>query len=457
MATANILLAVFLGLKNTPLRFLTSETYNRLNLLHRTVGYTATAQTLLHATLYMIRFGGKNRWDILIYRPNLEGSISGIGMLILLLGIFRPLKYEVFYVSHIIGAVVTITFAALHRPSWIQKVPIIMVIAAAIWTIDRLIRLVYLLFNLRDGTATVYPLPRGGIKLVLRKPRAAADPGLHCFVWIPKIRAFQTHPFTITSHTASSLEIILKSRAGFTKDLYDFAASNPGSVVNASIDGPYGSLPDLKHYNKLIFIAGGSGAAFTFGLANKWLSQFQPGSTQFIHFIWTVREKENLTWFAEHLDELSYHPSQISVVLHVTGESFSNSPRQYSSSGSSTPALIASGDFLPQIARGGPVDSLYHLALSSRLAASLEEHEHERLLDEGPESMDLESRFDIKYQRLRANNILSDLVRSTGSSQKVLIAACGPRSLTKDVMTAAGSCMCSDGPSIEVHCENFDI
>ncbi|KAH7169998.1 ferric reductase NAD binding domain-containing protein [Dactylonectria macrodidyma] len=457
MATANILLAVFLGLKNTPLRVLTSETYNRLNFLHRAVGYTAVAQTLLHAILYMICFGGKNRWDIFIYRPNLEGSISGVGMLMLLLGIFRTLNYEVFYVSHIIGVIVTITFAALHRPSWVQKVPIIMVIAAAIWVVDRLIRGTFLLFNLRDGTATIYPLPRGGIKLVMRTPRAAANPGLHCFVWIPGIRAFQTHPFTITSHTTSSLEMIVKSHAGFTKDLYEFAVSNPGSVVNASIDGPYGSLPNLKHYDKLVFIAGGSGAAFTFGLMDKWLSQLQPGSTQLVHFIWTVREKENLAWFADHLDELSCHPSQISVALHVTGESISTSPCQYYSPGSSTPTLIASGDFLPQIARGGPVESLYHLTLSSRLAASLEEYEHERLLSETPESMDLESRFDIKYQRLRANDIISDIVRSTGVNQQVLVAACGPRSLMKDVMMTVGSCMRSDGPSIEVHCENFDL
>jgi predicted ferric reductase len=37
---------------------------------------------------------------------------------------------------------------------------------------------------------------------------------------------------------------------------------NPCRVLKASVDGPYGSVPDFTQFDKVIFIAGGSGASF---------------------------------------------------------------------------------------------------------------------------------------------------------------------------------------------------
>ncbi|KPM45558.1 hypothetical protein AK830_g947 [Neonectria ditissima] len=456
MTAANITLAVFFGLRNTPMRQLTTETYNRLNFLHRIVGYTAIAQVLLHATLYLTRFVSQNRWRVVLERPNLEGIISSVGMIILLAGIIRHQNYEVFYVSHVLGAVVTILFAALHRPFWLERLPIIMVIAATMWGFDRLLRGACLLSNLYNNTATLYPLPDGGVRLVLKNAPASFSPGLHCFVWIPSIKPFETHPFTIVSNTSSGLELVLKTHAGFTKDLYKHTISDPGRAIKASVEGPYGSLPDLQHFERIIFIAGGSGAAFTFGLANKLLSQIEPGSPQLVDFIWTVRKKENLTWFISHLDELRSHPSRINVVLHVTGESFVNTPVPCTSSpGSSTPLLLASRDFTSQISRDEPTEFLQRL-LKTRLDSPGEE-ENDPLRDETFESMDLDNRFDVRYKRMRVCKVIHETVESVGTNQRLLIATCGPKSLIADVMNTAGECISSDGPSIEVHCESFDL
>ncbi|KAK7432090.1 hypothetical protein QQZ08_001380 [Neonectria magnoliae] len=140
VAAANITLSVFFGLRNTPLALFSTYSYNRLNVLHRAVGYTAIGLTALHAVIYMVHFNSRHRWNIFIERPNLEGSIAGVGMLILLLGTLRQFGYEIFYLTHIVGCIVTILFTALHRPFWIETIPIIMVVAAALWGLDRLIR-----------------------------------------------------------------------------------------------------------------------------------------------------------------------------------------------------------------------------------------------------------------------------------------------------------------------------
>ncbi|KAH8714443.1 hypothetical protein BGZ61DRAFT_492900 [Ilyonectria robusta] len=455
MTAANIALSVFLGLRNTPLGASTAETYNRLNFFHRVVGYTAVAQVLIHGLLYAIRFGLQNRLSDLFTKPtNLFGVIASVGMLVLLLGLMRHLGYEVFYISHVFGAIVTIVFAALHRPFWYKKVPVIMVFAGGIWVLDRLIRAATLLYNLYNNKAAIYSLPNNGVRLVLKKRLAGAKPGLHCFVWIPGIRTFQVHPFTIVSNNAMGLELVIKPYEGFTKDTHDYAVSNPNTTVRASVEGPYGSLPNLHHYDRIIFIAGGSGAAFTFGLINNFLSKLEPESPQLVDFIWTVRDKESLSWFSEHLNRLNDHPSQITVTLHVTGESNTTTPEQVATPGSSTPALIASGDFVPQISRDGPVESLHRLTLNSRLATARDETRNKHRLSD---PADLDSRFDIRYEKLRASEVIFETVKSVGINQQVLIAACGPFSLMNDVNTAAGACIRSDGPSIEVHCENFDI
>lgn len=49
MALLNMCLAIFLGLKNTPLLPLAGQTYQELNLLHRCCGYTTVLYVVLHA------------------------------------------------------------------------------------------------------------------------------------------------------------------------------------------------------------------------------------------------------------------------------------------------------------------------------------------------------------------------------------------------------------------------
>ncbi|KAF4781854.1 hypothetical protein HER10_EVM0004186 [Colletotrichum scovillei] len=444
MSTANMTLCVFFGLKNTPLGVLTGHSYERLNFFHRLAGYAAVLQMLLHAIFYMVYYGMQDRWSTLLEVQNWEGIGAGFAMLLLLMGLARNLGYEWFYVSHLVGFLLAVIFTGLHRPYWIWKIPVAMVFIAAIWGLDRLIRGSRMLYNLVNNSATIHRLPDNGVRLVIKKPLSGATPGSHCFVWIPGVRPFQTHPFTIVSNTPhGGLELVLSSYDGFTKALHDLANTEAGTTVWASVDGPYGAFPNPKNYDKVVLIAGGSGATFTFGLATSLLQHLESESHKRVDFIWAVRKRENLEWFTDHLQSLSQHGAGVNVLLHVTREG-STASLSESSENVSSPTSLKS-----------PNEKVDALLPESGMEQNKEAVPSTAAVPQGDRSLGLEGLCDIKFDKLRAGEAITQTLQSAAPGQRVLIAACGPQSLTEIVQNAAAHCIATGDISIEVHCENF--
>lgn len=283
-------LCVFLGLKNTPLGPVAAVAHTELNVLHRIVGYITVLEVFVHATLYTVHFGRQGRWATLIEEGNVQGLGAGIAMIILLMGFLRHRGYEIFYVGHISGFMAAVIFTGLHRPDWAKKLPIVMLVTACMWSLDRIIRATRILCNLVNNPVTFYPLPDGGTRLLLKKPGAeVAFPGSHGFLWIPRIHPYASHPFTVVNNGPMGLELVIAPRGGFTKSVSKFAAQYPGCTQWASIDGPYGSLPDTEVYDRLILISGGSGAAFTFGLVNRIFNKYESSRIQSTYFVWAVK------------------------------------------------------------------------------------------------------------------------------------------------------------------------
>ena len=292
MALANMVLVIFLALKNTPLAFLTAYSYERLNCLHQVAGYTMFIQMVLHAAMYTAFF--KRRGLLLVIfaqRGEIAAIVCGFAFLSVVFSalVVRRLWYEVFYVAHVVSWIVAVVAVGLHQPEFGKKTLIVTLIAASIWLLDRAIRGCRVLYHSINNEATLHPLPNGGTKIVLKKAPGRTEPGKHCFVWIPAIRKFETHPFTI--HKSSPVEFTVKARDGFTRDLHKYAAAHPGVVVRASVDGPYGTFPDPMDFDKIVLIAGGGGATFTFGLAVNLLEKMDEDSHRDVVFIWSVREQ----------------------------------------------------------------------------------------------------------------------------------------------------------------------
>lgn len=290
MAVANMVLVVLLAAKNTPLAFITRFSYERLNILHQVAGYTTLALVIIHASCYSSHFVEDGNPERLTTLEETFGMVAGLSFLFLGIsgGIIKRWWYELFYYTHICFWIVAIVSLGLHQPEMSKKVLIGTSIGGGIWVIDRLIRLARLLIYTTNNRVKVTPLPNGGTRLSLAKAPLGAVSGQHCFLWIPGIRFFETHPFTIAS--MDSPEFVIASYDGFTQDLHNFAVEHPGTALKASAEGAYGVFPDPKGYHTSIFVAGGSGASFTFGMALNMLRKTNR-RTRRVVFVWVVRNE----------------------------------------------------------------------------------------------------------------------------------------------------------------------
>ncbi|KAI4860823.1 ferric reductase NAD binding domain-containing protein [Hypoxylon rubiginosum] len=459
MATGNMALVVFLALKNTPLAFLTTYSYERLNVLHQIAGYTTMLFTILHASIYTDYFLNNDRVYILQEDVVTAGIVLGFALLFSVLAgmILKRFNYELFYIIHVALFIVIVVTLGLHRPSFNPDQGLYAtVIIGAIWFADRLIRFGRLVYNSINNEATVYALPDGGTRIVLKKPILRARPGKHCYVWLPQIRSFETHPFTIVA--SDPMELVINSYSGFTRDLHEHALQNPGKSLRASVEGPYGTDPDPLDFDKVVLVAGGSGATFTFGIAADMLERMAETSTQQIDFIWAVKGQDNLTWFTEHLNNLRnhYHSPKVSLKVHVTRlppthpAGRSGSTARTSSSGSST-------DLVPSALE----KSVEFSAVSGQVSSAATPYQSDRDDKYSPRRVDIPSSaasmvdLPIIVGRPDTEALIRSAVESVGRDQRVLIAACGPDGLIKVVRNVAASCISVDGPAIEVHCEQF--
>ncbi|KAI0471306.1 ferric reductase NAD binding domain-containing protein [Xylaria cf. heliscus] len=461
MATGNLAFVVFLALKNTPLAFLTAYSYERLNKLHQIAGYTTLLYTIIHAALYTYYFMSNNRTYILREEIVTAGIVLGFAMFFTVLAgmTLRRFKYELFYIIHIILFVVIVVTLGLHRPNFNpDKTLIVTVVIAALWLSDRLIRVTRLAYNSINNEASIFPLPNGGTRIVLKKPMTRARPGKHCFVWLPHIRKFETHPFTIVA--TEPLELIINSYSGFTRDLHRYASDKPGATLKVSVEGPYGTFPDPMEYDKVVLVAGGSGATFTIGLAADMLRRMTPDSTKQVELIWATRGRDNMAWFTRHLNHIITHECapKIALKLHltkvetneITSPPVPSSPSQLSTASASIPTSILE-------------KSLESPVLSTRTSSvALHETDLEKsntgekvqCVEEIP-SIAQGLGVPVLYGRPDIKASVSEAITSVAKDKRIFIAVCGPRGLVDTVRNTTANCIQVDGPSVELHCEQF--
>lgn len=239
--------------------------------------------------VYIIAWSKTNDLSKLLQLDEVMGIIAGFAMLTILgtVLLLRKLRYEVFYIVHIVMFILILIVVGMHRPELPKNTLIIVIFAASIWTLDRMLRFLKISLFGFGNTATITPLQCGGTRVTLRRSPSRATPGSHCFLWIPGIRMAETHPFTVVS--TSPLEFVVAACDGFTRDLHDFALKHPGKSLRASIDGPYGSAPDFTGATKVLFIAGGSGASFSLGVAADFVRKLGSSTNTAIEIVWVVK------------------------------------------------------------------------------------------------------------------------------------------------------------------------
>ncbi|CAD6448882.1 48f7f4ba-a6e2-4ec0-83e9-dd05d0cddb2a [Sclerotinia trifoliorum] len=453
VAAAHITFITFLALKNTPLAFLTNYSYESLRVFHKLAGYGTILWSTLHAIFYIIYEAQSNSYDTLLEKHQIFGIVAGIAMLIILftsLFIYR-MQYEIWYIVHIVMYLLILITVAMHRPKISDHTVYMIFVASAIWFFDRLLRLSYLCYYFFGNFVTLTPLPNGGTRVLMHRSSKFIESGTHAFLWIPAIRAIETHPFTIASvDGAKGIGFVVAACDGFTNDLHNLAIKNPGVKLRASIDGPYGSVVEFSRYDKVIFIAGGSGGAFTFGTAIETMHRLAKNtavSNTVLEFIWVVREEGTVSWFSNELQELNSSPNVI-VRLFCTGnvanKAFSGSDRTLSNSLSGKDNL--SVKVSPVTVHGNNEHKPQELEDLEKITTTKETNSINRVE---------ENSLMIASGRPDVLNIIQNVAQGCDDSQRVAVVACGPGSLMKSTRSAVAKCITINGPGLELHSEEF--
>ncbi|KAJ4419243.1 hypothetical protein N0V82_005046 [Gnomoniopsis sp. IMI 355080] len=467
MLIANFCIVVFLALKNTPLAVLSAYSYERLNGLHQIAGYTTFLFLVLHGSMYANYFMTHGETAIFQRDSVKAGIVAGFAFLGVTVSgaIIRPFWYEAFFVIHVTCFLIALIGAAFHQPDLVVNGLLIMLaIIAAIWGADRLVRGSRLLYYSFNNYAVLEPLPNGGTRVVLTKKPHAAVPGKHCFVWIPAIRTFESHPFTIAA--TEPMEFVVNAYDGFTRDLHKRAVANPGVRLRVSVDGPYGTFPDPMAFDKVVLIAGGSGATFAFGLATNMLERMGPEAKKNIVLIWAVKKHDSLSWFADHLQTLKTHSHspKVTTSLYVTTASSTNAPSvDVSDAEDDRRALAAHEDGAVTAEK----ETLGH-SITNHTSSSSSDPEKTGATTTTSSSSNKGARTSTSTDatgyshghpvlpgRPDTATLIREAVSSTPATGRVLVAACGPAGLMRTVRDVTASLIRGDGPGVELHCEQF--
>lgn len=310
---------ILLAMKNTPLGFLSGWSYERLNILHQIAGYATVVHVIIHGASYAMAFDELGLLARFQEVKDACGIVAGFAFVfVAIAAIFiRPWYYELFYIIHVSFWMVAVVTFAIHQPDFAMPFIYMTIVVAGLWILDRTIRFLRLMFYTANNSVSLTPLTHKGTLVTLPKAPIGAAPGQHCFLWIPKLRRFETHPFTITS--VNPLQFVVASHDGFTQELHQYAIDHPGQPLSASVEGAYGSFPSPMKFDKVLLIAGGSGASFTFGLAKRILEhKTNVHASQRISLVWSVKQHCKFTLITNFLYPLT-RLSLFGVVCYSSG------------------------------------------------------------------------------------------------------------------------------------------
>ncbi|KAJ5916206.1 hypothetical protein N7504_000221 [Penicillium tannophilum] len=369
--------------------------------------------SVVHGILYL-KEGAETGYLMLMRgREDLAGALAGLLMVIIGLSTiswFARRYYEAFYIIHVVLFMVIVILVGMHRPDLATSTLAIIIFIACMWLSDRFLRALKLTWNFCGNNATLIPMQDGAVRVKLQRG-LKCSPGSHAFLWMPSIRLLETHPFTMVS--TNPVEFLIRQYDGYTHDLYKLAHERPGCVVKCSVDGGYGQVPNFMDFDKIILVAGGSGATFTFAIAIDLLRQCAAANvTKSIDFIWTVRYTSSLKWFQDELRELQDN-HLVNLFIHVSQDDTTDD----NSSRGTTP-------------------------VNSDIEKGRKEATHS-----------LEYMSFVRRGRPNIADLVASGISRCPPHYQVGVGACGPTKILKGTREATAEKAFDNGPSITLHAE----
>ncbi|ORY35674.1 ferric reductase like transmembrane component-domain-containing protein [Naematelia encephala] len=354
LAVAQIPLIIALAGKNNLISFLTGISYEKLNFLHRAAGRTCVIGIWIHAIgqFYLSKGFDAQRWKEPLTQWGVTGLISFSLIYVVAIPYVRRRLYEFFLVAHICMVALSIAASIMH---W-RAIDVWLYPGVGLWAADRLFRILRVLIlnhlwkvipsptaaNL-TSTATLTLLTPSALMVTFETPSQYLrwHAGQHFYVIMPGMSRlpWEAHPFTAATipknpelgADSGELTFIVRVRDGFTrrmKEAVDTERKAQGLgveehckiSVKAAVEGPYGEARDLRRFDSVLILAGGSGISQATSNLLQIIREAREGTTQVksVQIIWMVKSRLHLNWISPlllaHVNSL---PTTLNVDLHV--------------------------------------------------------------------------------------------------------------------------------------------
>ncbi|KAH0606914.1 uncharacterized protein H6S33_002902 [Morchella sextelata] len=315
---------LMLGMKSNLISVITGVGHEKLNVLHRWLGYFLGFFSLVHAVPFIIeplRNGGSGTLAAL-FRDHIV-YWNGVGALLCVLFLcfgslpfIRKWCYEGWVHLHIFCGVGYIAMLFWHCANMLQSWHFLYA-TVGIWATHLLFR-----FTMRTNwfitrkvfggdTARFTALTNDGVKVTI-PTRMKWRAGQHIFLRMPGISFYDNHPFTVSSVMSdeaggdgyNDLVLVFKPHQGFTRKAFNISRSMPDATFTAYLDGPYGGLSrKLEAFETVLMIAGGSGITPIVAHLQHLVQKIKKGEalTRDIRIVWTVKHFESLEWFKDEI------------------------------------------------------------------------------------------------------------------------------------------------------------
>ncbi|KXZ56058.1 hypothetical protein GPECTOR_2g940 [Gonium pectorale] len=291
---------------------------------HRWLGHGTLIAFTLHGVMYMALWAQQGvlaeemKWGT-YYVNNRAGMVSLAGGWALWLTSLGPVRRrlfnQVFYPTHIVGALVFMLFAFMHVPDmapWVLP-------GVFLYLLDVVLRNIQPWFNATSvTTAANAQLSADGSLVTLAIPACESVhwvAGDVVFLKVPSVSRWQWHPFTVASSPAASgpssrsgggqqaLVVHIKRYSRWTKRFLALLAADP-SPHALYVSGPHsppgsGSVADkLLEYDSAVLVAGGIGVATVLPVIREAIARRrrgQPARPRRVSLLFVSRNAEELS------------------------------------------------------------------------------------------------------------------------------------------------------------------
>ncbi|KAM5541792.1 hypothetical protein V8D89_004521 [Ganoderma adspersum] len=342
-----------LGTKVNFISMVTGVSHEKLQVYHRWTAWIMYVTSLIHTFPFIVKAIHEHNmvdyWDTMVfYWTGVAALVPQTWLVFMSWGPIRNRYYETFKKLHFMyetpqplwciveydfdnsASAIFVSALFIHcdfvLTSWDYFLA-----TAALYGVSWLARTGRTFYNGLGSSATFEMLSENMVQIVI-PTKVSWKPGQHFFIRFLNlgIHAASSHPFTIASlpdvivdseeskrSGERVMEVYARVHGGITARLAAVAQSGALKTSRVLLDGPYGGFEgNLKAYDRVLLLGGGSGVSFIVPLLLDLIRSFKADQTRCrkVHFVWAVRTNGALSWFDEIISSaIKAKPEQLSV------------------------------------------------------------------------------------------------------------------------------------------------